>query len=100
MCEYLGRLLAHMDEHGYDKCVAHNDDPRLETRPLLDFGAGYVQRSVHELPRQGTRYPWSMAMSYAQDVRNLRNGPIEDPGLKFSRRTSVAGTASPQAVAA
>jgi monooxygenase len=85
VCEHLCRLLAYMDEHGYDTCVAHNDDPTVTTLPLLDFGAGYVQRSVHLFPRQGSRRPWSVAMSYAQDVRDLRHGAIEDPALRFSR---------------
>jgi cation diffusion facilitator CzcD-associated flavoprotein CzcO len=91
VCEHLGRLLGYMEEHGYDTCVPRNDDPTIVTRPLLDFGAGYVQRSVHEFPRQGSRAPWTLAMSYAQDVKNLRNGPVEDPALRFSRRAPVAG---------
>ena len=99
VCEYFGRLLAYMDEHAYDTCMPHNDDPTITTRPLLDLSAGYVQRSVHELPRQGSRFPWSMAMSYAQDVKSLRNGAIEDPALRFSRRATVAG-ASPSPVLA
>jgi monooxygenase len=85
VCEHLGRLLAHMDKHGFVSCTPHNDDPALQTRPLLDFAAGYVQRSVHEWPRQGSRLPWSLAMSYAQDVKNLREAPVDDPALKFAR---------------
>jgi len=100
VCEYLGRVLAYMDEHGYEQCVPRCDDPDMPTRPLLDFGAGYVQRSVHEFPRQGTRLPWSMAMSYAQDVKNLRHGPIEDPALHFSRRAPVAEAARAPVLAA
>jgi monooxygenase len=99
VCEHLSRLLAHMDEHGYDTCVPHNDDPTIARRPLLDFGAGYVQRSVHEWPRQGSRYPWSLAMSYAQDIKNLRHGPVVDPALRFSRGR-VADAAEPTALAA
>jgi cation diffusion facilitator CzcD-associated flavoprotein CzcO len=99
VCEHLGRLLAHMDEHGYDTCVPHNDDPTVARRPLLDFGAGYVQRSVHEWPRQGSRFPWSLAMNYAQDTKNLRHGAVADPALRFSRGR-VAETDEPAAVAA
>jgi cation diffusion facilitator CzcD-associated flavoprotein CzcO len=86
VCEHLCRLLGYMDERGYDTCMPHNDDPGVTALPLLDFAAGYVQRSVHLFPRQGSRHPWSVAMSYAQDVRNLRHGAIEDPALHFSRR--------------
>jgi monooxygenase len=86
VCEYLCRLLAYMDEHGYDSCVPHNDDPTVTPLPLLDLGAGYVQRSLHLFPSQGSRPPWSVAMSYAQDVRNLRDSAIENRALRFSRR--------------
>ncbi len=100
VCEYLGRLLAHMDEHGYDSCMPHTDDPTMTTRPLLDFGAGYVQRSVHAFPRQGSRAPWSLAMSYAEDVKNLRHGGIKDPELVFARRTPAADVAPAPVLAA
>ena len=82
-----------MDEHGYDTCVPHDDGPPMVTRPLLDFGANYVKRAEDRLPRQGDRLPWSLAMSYRQDVQNLRRGAIEDPCLRFSR--SPAATPGP-----
>ena len=63
------------------------DDPTLELRPMLDFQAGYVQRSVDMFPRQGSHGPWTVAMSYAADRARLRKGPVEDPGLRFSRST-------------
>jgi len=93
VCEHLCRMLAYMDERGYDTCVAHNDDPSITTRPILDLAAGYVQRSLGELPRQGSRFPWSMATSYAEDVKNLRNGAIADPALQFSRRPPAGSQA-------
>ena len=84
VCEHLGRILGYMDEHGYDTCIPQNYDPAPATKPLLDFSAGYVQRSVHQLPRQGEHPPWSLAMSYHHDVASLRGGPVENPFLKFS----------------
>ncbi len=84
VCEHLCRLLSHMDELGADTCVAELPYPNLPTRPLLDFQAGYVQRSLHELPRQGTHSPWQLPMSYRTDARVL-GGPIEHRNLHFSR---------------
>ena len=84
LCEHFCRLLDHMDEKGYSTCRPEVGDPAMPTRPLLDFGAGYVQRSMQDLPRQGPAYPWLMSMSYATDVRHLRNGPVEDPNLRFA----------------
>jgi cation diffusion facilitator CzcD-associated flavoprotein CzcO len=84
VAEYVCRLLRYMDARGYRTCVPVNDDPGLETRPLLDFAAGYVQRSLHLLPKNGTRPPWRLGMNYAQDVLTLRYGRIADSAMRFS----------------
>jgi cation diffusion facilitator CzcD-associated flavoprotein CzcO len=82
LCEHFCRLLAHMDAHGYDTCYPEAD-PGMETRPLLDLSAGYVQRAVANLPRQADRGPWQMVMDFRRDVEVLRNGPVIDDNLKF-----------------
>ncbi|HXP56166.1 MAG TPA: NAD(P)/FAD-dependent oxidoreductase [Streptosporangiaceae bacterium] len=84
--EFVCRLLRYMDRHGYDVCVPENDDPRVTERPLLDFAAGYILRSMHEFPKSGSRAPWRLGMSYLNDVLSLRHGRIDDGALKFSRR--------------
>jgi monooxygenase len=86
VCEHFSRLLAHMDEHGYDACVAELPYPNMSTRPLLDFSAGYVQRSLEDFPRQGAYPPWQLPMSFSVDKRNLMDGPVEDRNLHFSAR--------------
>ena len=86
VCEYLCRLLAHLDRHGYVACVPELPAGGIETRPLLDFKAGYVLRSLDRFPRQGTDGPWRQAMSYPTDKRRLRRGPVDDGALRFLRR--------------
>jgi pimeloyl-ACP methyl ester carboxylesterase len=83
LCEYFCRLLRHMDDHGY-AAAWPVVDPGLPTRPLLDFGAGYVQRSLADLPRQGTAAPWLMSMNYNLDRRLLRLSDVADEQLHFS----------------
>ncbi|GAA3662168.1 NAD(P)/FAD-dependent oxidoreductase [Lentzea roselyniae] len=85
LCEHFCRLLAHMDEHGYDTARPVVADPGAPTRPFLDFGAGYVRRVLDQLPRQGERAPWLTSMSYFSDVKLLRRLPVEDDELRFSR---------------
>jgi monooxygenase len=84
--EYTCRLLRYMDSRGYDTCVPVNDDPRVTERPLLDFAAGYVLRSIDQFPRAGSRRPWRLGMNYLQDVATLRFGKINDGSMRFSRR--------------
>ena len=82
--EYVCRLLAHMRNRRYDVVVAEKD-PTVEEEPFMDFASGYVQRSLHLLPKQGSRAPWRLRMNYLRDVLTIRRGAIEDDALRFSR---------------
>lgn len=82
LCEHFTRLLNYMEKHHYVQCTPHAD-PGMETQPVLNFGAGYIQRSLDQLPRQGTTFPWTMSWNYASDVNILRKGRIDDPALQF-----------------
>ena len=95
LCEHFCRLLAHMDEHGYDTARPVVADPEMPLRPVLDFGAGYIARVIDQLPRQGEQAPWLTSMSYAGDVKLLRRLPVEDAQLRFSTaRVAVPAEAS------
>ena len=89
VAEYVVRLLRYMSARGYDSAVPVNDDPAVLERPLLTFESGYVQRSLHEFPKAGSRAPWRVVMSYPRDVRVLRHGRINDGVLRFARRASL-----------
>ncbi|AZG46500.1 flavin-containing monooxygenase [Gordonia insulae] len=90
LCEYFCKLLTYLDAHGYDSVWAVAD-PAMPTRPLLDFGAGYVQRALETLPKQGPEAPWVMSMSYYTDRRLLR-GDVADEHLHFSGVRDRAGS--------
>jgi monooxygenase len=83
-CAYVCRLLNHMSEHGYRYCVARNDDPSIATEPFIDFSSGYVQRSIDQFPRQGSRAPWRLYQNYALDIVALRFRPLHDGALQFA----------------
>jgi cation diffusion facilitator CzcD-associated flavoprotein CzcO len=88
--EFVCRVLAHLDAGDYDVCVPVNDDPSVTAQPLLDFASGYVQRSIDQFPRSGSRQPWRLGMSYAHDVVTLRHRKLEDGSLRFTRATARA----------
>jgi monooxygenase len=90
LCEHFCRLLAYMDAHGYDVARPEPSDPDMPTRPFLDFAAGYIQRAVDQLPRQGDRMPWLTSMSYSSDVKLLRADSVTDPELHLSRASRPA----------
>ena len=91
-CEYVCRLLAHMDAHGYRQCTPRNRDPSLRTEPFIDFSSGYVRRAIDQFPRQGSRRPWRLYQNYALDIVALRLAALEDGALEFAGRSGSAGT--------
>jgi cation diffusion facilitator CzcD-associated flavoprotein CzcO len=85
VCEYVCRLLNHMTRKGYRQCTPRVDDPSMERRPWVDFSSGYIQRSAHKFPKQGTKRPWKLHQNYALDLLNLRYGSIRDSAMVFSK---------------
>jgi cation diffusion facilitator CzcD-associated flavoprotein CzcO len=82
--EYVCRLLAHMDAHGYAKSVPEITDPTVTETPLLDFTSGYVLRSLDQFPKQGSKEPWKLRQNYIFDLRSIRRGPIDDGAMQFA----------------
>jgi monooxygenase len=83
-CEYVCRLLNHMDEGGLRQCTPHNRDPRVSERPFIDFSSGYVLRSIDKFPKQGSKAPWKLHQNYPLDILNLRFGSVADGVMEFS----------------
>jgi monooxygenase len=88
-CEYVCRLLNHMDKLGHKQCVPYNRDPSVRELPFLDFSSGYVQRSIEEFPKQGSKAPWRLHQNYALDIFNLKFGSVEDSAMEFSGARSA-----------
>jgi monooxygenase len=82
--EYICRLLNHMDAGGHRIATPTVSDPAITEEPLLDFSSGYVQRSLDQLPKQGSKEPWKLRQNYPVDLRMLRHGAIADGTMRFS----------------
>jgi cation diffusion facilitator CzcD-associated flavoprotein CzcO len=97
-CEYLCRMLRHMDEHGYRIAMPKAPDPSEPRLPFIDLQSGYVMRSIDRFPRQGSRAPWRLYQNYLRDIALLKFGSLEDEGIEFSRGgVGVAAPAEPLA---
>jgi cation diffusion facilitator CzcD-associated flavoprotein CzcO len=82
-CEYVCRLLNYMTRHGYRQCTPRNTDPAVSGEAWVDFSSGYIQRSLHLFPKQGSKPPWKLHQNYARDIMTLRFGRIDDGVLEF-----------------
>lgn len=96
VCEYVCRLLAHMDEKRYAYCVPQRD-PSVTEEPFLDFAAGYVLRSVDSFPKQGSKAPWRLRMNYFRDLVTLRHGRLVDSAMQFGGTRNSARSATAEA---
>ncbi len=97
-CEYVCRLLNHMDAHGYRQCVPERNDPSVAELPFIDFSSGYVLRSIDEFPKQGSKEPWRLRQNYPLDILSLRRGELEDGAMLFSRAGSPRDAQAPEPV--
>ena len=83
-CDYVCRLLNHMREQGQTQCVPRNNDGSVGSGPILGLTSGYIQRSSHLLPKQGSVHPWKVHQSYLRDYRALKMGEIDDSFMEFT----------------
>lgn len=83
-CEYVCRLLQHMDQTGTRQCTPRTHGENIELDDWIDFNSSYVLRSLDKFPKQGKRAPWRLHQNYARDLLALRFGAVVDSAMEFS----------------
>ncbi len=83
-CQFVCRLLNHMDKKGLAYCVPRNNDASVEERPWVDFSSSYFARAMHLFPKQGSKTPWRLYQNYPKDIMLLRYGKVDDGVLQFA----------------
>jgi len=81
VAEFGVKLLSYLDQHGYAEVVPVRD-PTVAERPFVDLNSGYIQRALHQLPRQGDQGPWTMKQNYLVDIKRYA-ASIDDGVLRF-----------------
>jgi monooxygenase len=87
--EFVCRLLNYMDANGFDFVEPQHPGDSVDELPFMDFSPGYFQRSMHLLPKSGSRAPWRLKQNYFFDMRTIRRGKIADEGLRFAKKTAA-----------
>jgi cation diffusion facilitator CzcD-associated flavoprotein CzcO len=98
-CEYVCRLLNHMERHGFVQCRPELSDPSVVPEPLIGLSAGYVERARHLFPQQGSKAPWRLHQNYVLDRLALGHGRLDDGVMKFSRAVQPESGATEPAAA-
>ena len=96
-CEYVCRVLNHMEAHGWRQCRPELSDPTLRAEPLIGLSSGYVERARSLFPTQGSKRPWRLHQNYLLDQLALRHARVDDGALRFSRAGSTAAGSESEA---
>ncbi len=108
IAEYACRLINHMDATGLRQAtptLRESDRDMVERAWIEDFPAGYMQRAMQMMPKQGERAPWINPQDYKLEKKLFRKGSVEDGVMVLSNPTGVsphaaAGVPVPDSVAA
>ena len=83
-CDYVCRLLNRMRTSGMRQATPVNDDTSVSAEPLLGLTSGYIERSAHKFPKQGSQAPWLVRQSYLHDYRTLKRTPVDGDAMVLS----------------
>lgn len=82
--EFTCRVIAHMVANGYRSVTPQSPPMGTHTRPFMDLDAGYIRRSVDQLPRQVTAEPWRLHQNYLRDRASFHRADVSGAELAYS----------------
>ncbi|ALE17458.1 hypothetical protein AMC99_02179 [Altererythrobacter epoxidivorans] len=86
--DYICRVLNHMEATGTDLAtpvLTAEEEAKIEDDNIFDFSSGYIQRAMHIMPKSAKAYPWRLNQEYVFDRKMLKDGPVEDGLLTFTK---------------
>jgi len=93
--DYVCRVLEHMRTTGTDTVtpvLTPEGEAQIVEDDIFDFSSGYIQRGKHIMPRNSVAYPWRLNQEYVVDRKRMKDDPILDGILAFTRAGANART--------
>lgn len=81
---FVSAVLARMTQTGAATATPRLDETIEDGEPPFELSSGYVQRSRHLLPKQGTTKPWTVKQNYFHDLRLMSARRVDDGTLEFA----------------
>ena len=101
--DYVCRVLEHMRRTGSTiatPVLTPAEEGKIVEDDVFDFSSGYIQRGKHIMPRNSISYPWRLNQEYVVDRKRMKEDPLLDGFLTFTRAGANARTADQQLEAA
>ena len=92
VAQYITRLLRQMDAYGAvaaTPAMASGTEPEIDD--IFDFSSGYIQRGKDQMPKNAATLPWRLNQEYRKDRIDMRQAPIDDGVLEFTRARELVG---------
>lgn len=91
VADFICRLLNHMEARGAAVCTPTlgQQDLKMTPQPWIDpeeFNPGYMQRSLHLLPRRGDHEPWVFNTNYYSEKDELPRVDLDEDALVYVKR--------------
>ena len=84
--QFVCDMFKHMDTTGTSRFVPRlkeDEESMPATSWVQDFNPGYIQRGVHQFPKQGDHQPWHNTQDFLLDRKLLKKGLVGDGVLQF-----------------
>lgn len=101
--DYVCRVLEHMRRTGATiatPVLTKEAEAAIVEDDVFDFSSGYIQRGKHIMPKNSVSYPWRLNQEYVVDRKRMRDDPLTDGLLTFTRAGANARGAEEQLEAA
>jgi cation diffusion facilitator CzcD-associated flavoprotein CzcO len=87
--DYICKLLNHMDTIGAASCTPtlRDKDRDMAVLPWIDaeeFNPGYMERSMHLMPKCGGNEPWTLSTDYYTEKDQLPLVSLDDDALVYT----------------
>ena len=101
--DYVCRVLNKMRAKGSDivtPVLTPEAEAAIEEDDIYDFSSGYIQRAKAIQPKNAISYPWRLNQEYVVDRKLMKNDPVEDGLLTFTKAGANAKAPEEQLEAA
>jgi len=101
--DYICRVLNEMRASGSDivtPVLTAEAEAQVVEDDIFDFSSGYIQRAKSIMPKSAVAYPWRLNQEYIADRKQMKNDPVRDGMLSFSRAGANAQAPEEQLEAA
>jgi len=101
--DYVCRVLEHMRTTGTTiatPVLTPEGEAAIIEDDVFDFSSGYIQRGKAIMPRNSVAYPWRLNQEYVVDRKRMKEDPLLDGILTFTRAGANARRGTEQLEAA